>query len=182
MSLKSISPADATRLLAQGAVLVDIREADEHARENIPGAQHLPLSAIKPGYPASFGEAKAVIFHCLSGARTRANAQRLGALASCDAYLVEGGLNAWRQAGLPVRIDRRQPLPLMRQVQIGAGALALTGVVLGYVVSPWLFLISALVGAGLLQAGVTGWCGMAKLLETMPWNRSPAAPNEAGTA
>jgi rhodanese-related sulfurtransferase len=174
MSLKSINPAEAKRLLAQGAVLVDIREADEHARENIPGAKHLPLSAIKPGQPAVFGD-QAVIFHCLSGARTQANAERLKALTTCDAYLVEGGLNAWRQAGLAVQLDRSQPIPVMRQVQIGAGALALTGVALGYLVSPWLFLISALVGAGLLQAGVTGWCGMAKLLAVMPWNKPALA-------
>jgi rhodanese-related sulfurtransferase len=175
MSLKSISPVEARRLLAEGALLVDIREADEHARENIPGAKLLPLSEIKPGHAAGFDGAKAVIFHCLSGARTRANAERLKTLTSCEAYLVEGGLSAWRQAGFPIRVDRKQPLPIMRQVQIGAGALALTGVVLGYLVSPWLFLISAFVGAGLLQAGVTGWCGMAQLLQAMPWNRQPAA-------
>ena len=171
MSLKAITPAEAKHLLGEGAVLVDIREANEHAREHITGAQHLPLSSIKPGEAARFGKADAVIFHCLSGARTLANAERLNAVASCDAYLIEGGLTAWRNAGFPVSVDRKQPLPIMRQVQIGAGSLALLGVLLGYLVSPWLFLVSAFVGAGLLQAGVTGWCGMANLLQVMPWNK-----------
>ena len=46
MSLPKIGPAEARRLLNQGAILVDIREMDEHAREKITGAQHLPLSKL----------------------------------------------------------------------------------------------------------------------------------------
>jgi hypothetical protein len=34
----------------------------------------------------------------------------------------------------------------------------------------WASLLSGFVGAGLLQAGITGWCGMANLLLVMPWN------------
>jgi hypothetical protein len=34
--------------------------------------------------------------------------------------------------------------------------------------------LSALIGAGLLFAGLSGWCGMAKLLGVMPWNRRGA--------
>ena len=174
MSLKTISPAEAKRLMDQGALLVDIRGHDEHARESVPGARHLPLSELSQARP-ELATARAVIYHCNSGARVTANAELLAQATECEAYVVEGGLDAWRRAGLPVRLDRRQPLPLMRQVQIGAGGLALLGVVLGYLVSPWLFLLSGFVGAGLLQAGITGWCGMARLLQRMPWNRQPAA-------
>ena len=60
---------------------------------------------------------------------------------------------------------------LMRQVQIAAGLLILCGVLLGYGVSSLFFLLSGFVGAGLLFAGVTGFCGMARLLKVMPWNR-----------
>ena len=67
--------------------------------------------------------------------------------------------------------DSSQPLPLMRQVQIAAGSLALLGVILGYAVSSAFFLLSGFVGAGLILAGVTGFCGMARLLAIMPWNR-----------
>ena len=69
-----------------------------------------------------------------------------------------------------MRVDRKQPLPHMRQVQIGAGGLVVLGIALGYLASPWFFLLSGFVGAGLLQAGITGWCGMANLLLVMPWN------------
>ncbi len=73
--------------------------------------------------------------------------------------------------GLPVKEDKSQPLPLMRQVQIVAGALILLGVALGYAFSSGFFLLSAFVGAGLTFAGITGFCGMARLLALMPWNR-----------
>ena len=67
--------------------------------------------------------------------------------------------------------DKSQPLPLMRQVQIVAGALILLGVALGYAFCSGFFLLSAFVGAGLTFAGITGFCGMARLLALMPWNR-----------
>ncbi len=47
----------------------------------------------------------------------------------------------------------------------------LLGVLLGYTVNGGFFLLSGAVGAGLTFAGVTGFCGMARLLATMPWNR-----------
>jgi len=172
MSLSTINPAEARRLLDGGAVLIDIREADEHARENIPGARHLPLSKLDEADLARH-QGKTVIFHCKSGARTQANAPRLADKLgeTCEAFIVEGGLDAWRKAGLPVVTDRRQPLELQRQVQIGAGSLALAGTLLGLFVSPWFFAVPAFVGAGLITAGLTGFCGMARILMRAPWNR-----------
>lgn len=169
MSLQTIDAATARRLIGEGAVLVDVREPDERAREHIPGTRHAPLSSLRqveaPG-------AKAVIFHCRSGARTGAHAARLGEAAGCEAYLLEGGLDAWKRAGLPVSTDRKQPIEIMRQVQIVAGSLVVLGVALGLLVAPPFLALSAFVGAGLVFAGSTGWCGMAKLLAVMPWNRA----------
>jgi hypothetical protein len=58
----------------------------------------------------------------------------------------------------------------MRQVQVVAGALVLVGIVLSLVSSPFIGL-SIFVGAGLIFAGISGWCGMAKILGKMPWNK-----------
>ena len=173
MTLPTIAPAQAKRLLDEGAILVDIREADEHARENIPGARHIALSKLDEADLAALA-GKSVIFHCKSGARTVANAPRLAAktASGCDSYVMAGGLDAWRKAGLPVATDRRQPLELQRQVQIGAGTLALVGTVLGLLVSPWFFAVPLFVGAGLITAGMTGFCGMARILVHAPWNRA----------
>jgi rhodanese-related sulfurtransferase len=173
MSLPTIKPSEARRLLDSGALLFDIREADEHAREKIPGARHLPLSKLDEADLAAH-QGKLVIFHCKSGARTKANATRLAGKfgETCYAFIVEGGLDAWRKAGLPVVSDRNQPLELQRQVQIGAGTLALVGTLLGLFVSPWFFAVPAFVGAGLIMAGITGFCGMARILMRAPWNRA----------
>ena len=51
-----------------------------------------------------------MIFHCRSGQRTSAHAQALASSADCDAYLLEGGLDAWKAAGLPVVRDASRPL------------------------------------------------------------------------
>jgi rhodanese-related sulfurtransferase len=173
MSLPTIKPDEARRLLDSGALLIDIRETDEHAREKIPGARHLPLSKLDEAELAVH-QGNPVIFHCKSGARTTANALRLaGKLGgTCEAFIVEGGLDAWRKAGLPVVTDRHQPIELQRQVQIAAGSLAVVGTLLGLFVSPWFFAVPAFVGAGLITAGLTGFCGMARILMRAPWNRS----------
>ena len=174
MSIRTITPNQAHELLAQGAVLVDIREADEHARERIPEARLVPLGTV--GYSAFAGlGAKQVIFHCRSGARTKANAQTLASAVSCDTYVLEGGLDAWKRAGLPVVTDRKQPIEIMRQVQIAAGSLVLVGVLLGATISPLFYALAGIVGAGLTFAGVTGTCAMARLLRVMPWNRASEA-------
>lgn len=172
MSLKTIAPQEARELIDQGAVLVDIRSADEHARQHIAQARHLPMSDLQPGTLKV--DAPAVIFHCLSGNRTRLNAAALAACTDCEAFVLEGGLDAWSKAGLPVVRDSSQPLELQRQVQIAAGSMVFLGVVLGVTVSPWFLALSGFVGAGLVFAGVSGFCGLARVLMKMPWNRRTA--------
>lgn len=63
---------------------------------------------------------------------------------------------------------------MMRQVQIAAGLLVLVGVGLGFGIHPAFFALSGLVGAGLVFAGATGFCGMAQILARAPWNRRAA--------
>lgn len=173
--LKTISPARAAELVRKGAILIDIREFDEHARERIPGARHHALSRIDADTPVREGD-EVLVFHCRSGGRTKGNASKLTAAAGqCETYVLEGGIDAWKKAGLPVTLDRGQPIDLMRQVQIGAGSLVLAGVVLGTMVSPAFYALSGFVGAGLLFAGSTGRCGMTRVLALMPWNRRTSA-------
>ena len=107
-----------------------------------------------------------------SGNRTAQAAEQLCRASAGEAYQLDGGLQAWKRAGLPVITDRKAPLPIMRQVQIAAGSLVLLGILLAVLASPWFMALSAFVGAGLIVAGITGFCGMASLLRHMPWNRS----------
>jgi rhodanese-related sulfurtransferase len=104
MSLPKISANEAKRLIDQGAVLIDIRSPQEHAGERIPGAQNRPLG---PGM--SVEASGPIVFHCRSGQRTAANAPSLAQLADCDAYILDGGIDAWKRAGLPVAREAAQP-------------------------------------------------------------------------
>jgi rhodanese-related sulfurtransferase len=100
-SLKTIPPNEAAALVRKGAVLIDVREAHEHAAEHIPGARHHALSKIDPRHPIEAGDT-VLVFHCKSGGRTNLNAARLAAAAgTCEAYVLGGGIDAWRRAGLP---------------------------------------------------------------------------------
>ena len=47
MALTTISPHDAQELIARGAKLIDIRDADEYLREHIPEADLAPLSVLE---------------------------------------------------------------------------------------------------------------------------------------
>lgn len=174
-ALNPIKPEDLKRKLDSGeAILILVRESDEHAREHILGARLAPISAMDT-HDFDRARGKAAVFHCRSGMRTQANAAKLLARGFEDAYYLDGGLEAWKAAGLPVHANTKAPLDIMRQVQIAAGLLILAGVALGWFVNPAFYALSALVGAGLTFAGATGWCGMAMLLKVMPWNRTAFA-------
>ncbi|MBM3569212.1 MAG: DUF2892 domain-containing protein [Alphaproteobacteria bacterium] len=167
----ALTPAAAKAKLDSGeAVLIDIRETDEWRRERIPGARHLPLSAWDSADTGADAQ-RAAIFICRSGNRTAVNAERLLSKGLREAFHVEGGILAWREAGLPLAIDKRRPIEIMRQVQIVAGSLVAIGTLLAALVSPYWLLLSGGVGAGLVFAGASGSCMMATLLSRMPWNR-----------
>lgn len=175
MTISTISAIEAQHRIKQGACLIDIRQVDEHRREHIQGAMLYPLDRLQAvGLPTEIANATCVIFHCKSGMRTK-NARELIAQLTqqggYEAFILDKGLEGWKQAGLATQIDRSQPLELMRQVQIAAGFLVLLGVILGQTVSPVFYWLSAFVGAGLMFAGITGFCGLAHLLAIMPWNR-----------
>lgn len=170
-ALIPLKPEDVkARLAGRRAVLVDIREPDEFARRHVRGALSRPLSAFEDAH-LKVEPGADVIFTCRTGMRTGANGQRLTAVVNGPAYVLEGGVDAWAAAGLPVAEDRKAPLEIMRQVQIAAGSLVLAGVALGALVHPAFYGLAGVVGAGLTFAGATGFCGMARLLGAAPWNR-----------
>lgn len=172
MNIVKLSPHEVAEKLAQGASLIDIRDPDEFARTHIQGAVCVPAQTLSQEQNAILGK-DVVIFHCLSGMRTAQNAEKISACTpNCTAYILDGGLQAWQKAGLPVQHSPNQPISLMRQVQIIAGALVVLGVGLGVSVSVWFLALSAFVGLGLVFAGLTGFCGMAKLLALLPYNRT----------
>ncbi|HIC80586.1 MAG TPA: DUF2892 domain-containing protein [Kiloniellaceae bacterium] len=174
-TLKTIGATAAKSMLDKDqAVLIDIRESDEFAREHIPGAHHVPLSGFDAAdFPGA--RDKIAIFHCASGSRTAEAAPRILEAGFASVFQLEGGLTGWKAAGMTTLVNRRVPISMQRQVQITAGLMVLLGVLLGFALSPMFFLLSGFVGAGLTFAGLSGTCGMAKLLGLMPWNRALTA-------
>ena len=164
-----ITVHDLTQQLAEQRVkVVDVREPMEYAGGHIAGSLNVPLSRITQ---ADLPQGPLVLV-CQSGNRsTKALTQLLQQGHPHPLVDLEGGVPAWQQAGLPVRKLQNAPLPLMRQVQIAAGSLVLLGLVLSHALTPAWILLSWFVGAGLVFAGVSGFCGMARLLAVMPWNR-----------
>ena len=170
-TVSKIKAGAAKELLdATQAVLLDVREADEYAREHVPGSLLKPLSRLATD-PVGALEPPKVIVICQSGARATQAAANLN-LPDKEVLILEGGISAWKSSGLPVNQNRSAPVSIMRQVQMIAGSLILAGVLLGWFVNPNFYLLSGFVGAGLLFAGVSGTCAMASLLAYMPWNRA----------
>ena len=171
MTIKTISPFEAHRLIDAGASLIDIRAPDEHARERIAGALNIPLAKLS----SDSTPGDVLIFHCRSGLRTGQAAPKLAeAAGERECYVLEGGLSAWGSAGLPIEKVRGAPIEMQRQVMIAAGSLVLLGTILSLISAPAWIALAIFVGAGLTFAGATGFCGMARILALMPWNRRVA--------
>lgn len=174
MSIQTATPSGILSLGEHNIIIVDIRSREDWEREHISGSLSVPVNENDVSLPPDFrpDENSVVVLHCQSGMRTERCAPALASLfAPARTIVMQGGLNAWKKAGYPTQVNRSIPLPLMRQVQIVAGSLALAGTFGGAFVSPYLYILPGFVGAGLLFAGLSGWCGMAKLLVRMPWNR-----------
>jgi rhodanese-related sulfurtransferase len=102
-SITTHHPHEVHQLLGAGdAVLVDVREPDEHAAEAIVGAHLRPLSSFDPAnLPDCDG--KKLILHCKKGGRSAQALARCLAAGVTDISHLEGGIDEWRAAGLPVR-------------------------------------------------------------------------------
>ena len=161
-----------TELERNEAIVVDVREPGEFAREHIDGARSFPLSAFDP---SRLPRDRRLVLCCQSGARSSRALAQLEAAGLTNVAHLDGGLAAWKAAHLPVSVDMSQPISIMRQVQITAGSLVLIGAILAALVSPWFILLSGFVGAGLVFAGVTVTCMMALLLAKLPYNRPRTA-------
>ncbi len=171
----------ALQLRGDRPAVLDVRTAAEYRAGHIPGAQLFPVSELRPDEVtrrfkrAAPGNRETIYITCQSGTRARKAAERLQLAGFTNLALVEGGTLGWEKAGLPVR-RCSNVISLERQVQIAIGSLLILKVVLGFSVHALFFALAAVIGTGLVVAGVTRWCGMAQLVARMPWNRGENCP------
>jgi rhodanese-related sulfurtransferase len=171
----SVSPGELARRQRSDCALelIDVRTAPEHAAAHVAGAQPVPLDQLDP---AAFLKARKCPYAplyviCQSGARAAKAVERFRNIGFAGCVLVEGGTQAWIDAGLPVERGQSRVLPLMRQVQIVVGSLSVLGAAMALGLDARFALIPLVLGGGLLFAGMTGTCGLALLLAKMPWNQ-----------
>jgi rhodanese-related sulfurtransferase len=102
---KQVSPTDATRMLNRDeAVVIDVRPANEFAAGHVPDAINIPIAALKDRLAdLKQFEGRPLIINCASGARSGSACQQLRKLGIDNAFNLSGGMNAWVQAGLPVK-------------------------------------------------------------------------------
>ena len=172
-SKTSVTPAELQRLAHGGAIdLLDVRTPGEFATAHVPGALPAPLDTLDAAafLKARSGQSKPIYVLCQTGGRARKAIEKFERAGFDGCVLVEGGTQAWMDAGLPVIRGASKTLPLMRQVQIAVGLISATGAALALAIHPLFALLPLLTGCGLLFAGLTGTCGLALMLAKMPWN------------
>ena len=174
--MKTIAPQDLhdRRQKGEAVRLLDVRTPVEHAQIHVPGVELVPLDKLDPAGLAARGFSKdePIYVLCRTGGRATQAAAKLEKEGFTRCQVVEGGTQAWADAGLPVNRGAAKCISLERQVRIAAGSLALSGALLAHFVNPNFIWLSAFIGAGLVFAGITDWCGMGLLIAKMPWNRA----------
>ncbi|QDV31854.1 Inner membrane protein YgaP [Planctopirus ephydatiae] len=178
MNVTTMSPKQLHDLVQSGqsVELIDVRTPVEYREVHVDFARNVPLDQLNATELASGRNGSAPLYViCRSGSRGKQACEKFLAAGYTNVVNVEGGTQAWDQAGLPV-VRGQKAISLERQVRIAAGLLVLVGSVLGAFVSPYWIGLSAFVGAGLTFAGITDTCGMGMILARMPWNQVPKAP------
>lgn len=178
--VRTISPRELKALLETqpDLTVIDVRTPAEYATTHVPQAQSEPLDSLSPQNLLNAGRVakdRPVYLLCQAGGRATKAAGIFAAQGFAHPIVVEGGTGAWIDAGLPVTKGPGKVISLERQVRIAAGTLVLAGVLLAIFVHPWFIGLSGFVGAGLIFAGVTDFCGMGLLLAKLPWNSRRAA-------
>lgn len=150
--------------------ILDVRNPDEFTSCHLPGSINLPLDNIEKGLANHIPHDQTVYLVCQSGVRSERARKILEAQGYSNVICIEGGISECAKINGAV-IKKSSQLPLMRQVQIAAGLLMLFGILLSHFLHPAFLFISIFVACGLIFAGISGFCGMAILLEKMPWNK-----------
>ncbi|UCH90603.1 MAG: sulfurtransferase [Nitrospirota bacterium] len=151
---------------------IDVRTPQEFEGVHISGARNIPLPDLHTYVDElkTLSQERSIMLVCRTQNRVKIAYEYLtnNGLTNCE--ILEGGITAWIDEGKPV-IKGQQRISLEGQVRAIAGGVILIGIGLGFTVHSGFFLLPAIVGAGLLHAGLTDSCLMGMLLSRLPMNR-----------
>ena len=170
--MKTITPTELQVILTAqpSSPVIDVRTPMEFAEVHVPQARSIPLDELKPS-ALPLPKDQPVYLLCRGGQRATKAAEKMSKEGFSQPIVVEGGTLAWIECNLPVTRSPAKVISLELQVRIAAGAIVLTGVLLAFWVNLNFIWLSGFVGAGLVFAGITDFCGMGLLLAKMPWNK-----------
>ena len=99
--IREVDTAEADELRHQpGAVVLDVREADEYEQGAIPGALFLPRGTLETGIESRVPDKDTLlVVHCAGGTRSAFAAKTLGELGYTNVVSVAGGFNKWKDEG-----------------------------------------------------------------------------------
>ena len=95
-----IDVSAATRLLADGASIIDVREPDEFASGHVEGAIHVPLGSLSQRLD-EVPEDRPVIVVCAAGSRAASGVSVLERAGRKSLFDLQGGMAAWHDSGEP---------------------------------------------------------------------------------
>ena len=102
-ALPAVDVKQGAALQSSGALLIDVREADEYAQGHAPGSVLIPLGQLQQRLHEIVGyKNRPVALICRSGNRSAQALKLLESAGFSAAVNVEGGMMAWQKAGLPV--------------------------------------------------------------------------------
>lgn len=175
--MKTITVSELKNFLSNtpSSNLVDVRTPAEFETLHVPGARPIPLDSLNcPEFLAERkrgGDTSPIFLLCQSGVRAKKAAEKFAVLGCQDCLVVEGGTQAWKDAGYPVTRGERAVLPLDRQLQLAIGTIVLSGVLLAQFLHPAWIWLSGFAGCGMIFAGLSGICLLRSAIAKMPWNQ-----------
>jgi rhodanese-related sulfurtransferase len=95
LNSKTVTSSEASSLIKDGAILVDVRTKEEYDEKHITGAVNIPLSEIEDGN-IEYDKNTAIIVYCRSGNRSSSAAKKLIALGYTNVYDL-GSINNWKE-------------------------------------------------------------------------------------
>lgn len=101
--IREIGIGEAKVFMAQGAVVLDVREPEEFAAGHLPGALHIPRGILEFKTPSVLQDAtKTVLVYCKTGGRSALATHALNRMGYSAALSLAGGFDNWAAQGEPV--------------------------------------------------------------------------------